>query len=346
MPNLMTRLRRMIGLETHPGIENRSSAAPRLFIHIPKTAGTSFRSAAEARFGSNRVLRDYGPESEDTSRSVKEHVYELDQPGAISQALVQQEAVLLSGHFPLTKYRDVFRLRDTATLVRNPVDQVVSHFQHQSRHYRYGGTLMDFARQSQYQNVQSHYVGMLDPSMIGLVGLTESYRAFLRILNSQWGWNLPHRRRNIGNRFGLGRIRLTLGERREIERLNAVDATLYRRAAAVFQNRMKAFESGCDCDVRGGLSYSAANSVISGWAWDLERPGPVTVEIFLDGDHLTSVTCDQSVNGLSGWKLPNEGRVGFNLEQGTLTENSVLEMRDPTLELILDRQRITAPSDG
>ena len=39
-----------------------------LFVHIPKTAGTSFRNAAINNVGQEKVIQDYGVKANETSR--------------------------------------------------------------------------------------------------------------------------------------------------------------------------------------------------------------------------------------------------------------------------------------
>jgi len=45
-----------------------------LFIHIPKTAGTSFRVAAEKYFGEDNTFYDYSAKSPETSAEILENV--------------------------------------------------------------------------------------------------------------------------------------------------------------------------------------------------------------------------------------------------------------------------------
>lgn len=340
MHHYLVKFRRTIRLRTPRNGEDQEDTTPRLFVHIPKTAGTSLRIAAETCFGPSGVLRDYGPESKETSQHIKDLVYAGGDPAAITTALVEHRAKLVSGHFPLTKYRDIFCLSDTATLLRNPVEQVVSHYQHMIKHYGHQGTLMDFARLPHYRNVQAQYIGMLDPALIGLVGLKESYRSFLKILNEQWGWNLPHRRRNVGNWLVRGRIRLTREERLEIKRLNALDDDLYRRASHVFANRLKAYESGIRSDMRGGITRAVAGHDLEGWALDMRSPAPVRVDIMVDGEHITRTSCDQPMFQHSGWKLPGAGLAGFTIGPVPLKAGCMVEIRDPAHGFILDRRRV------
>lgn len=336
MTHFLQSLWRNVELVILPKGDNWAGTTPKLFIHVPKTAGTSFRSAAEAFFGSSGVLRDYGPESADTSQSIKDHVYAVNNPSAIVHAVTQQGAHLVSGHFPLTKYRDVFSLSDTAALIRNPVAQVVSHFQHMAKHYGYEGTLLDFARKPQYRNVQSQYIGMVDPALIGLVGQTEDYRSFLKILNKQWGWRLPHRRRNVGNWLGIGRIRLSQAEHSEIERLNAVDKRLYRRVLQVFANRKTAYQSGFRSDIRGGIIQALEGQCLRGWALDMLSPEPVTIDVMIDGVLVARTTCDQPLPDYSGWKLPGSGLAGFTVDAVDLVSGNLIEILDSNGGILLD----------
>lgn len=348
---ILRNLKKSMQVARHELFSNRNAinaATPRLFIHIPKTAGTSFRSAAESRFGATRVLRDYGPDSEDTSQVLKDRVYGSGDPEALTSAIEEKGALLVSGHVSITKYRNVFGLADTATLIRNPVDQVVSHFRHMVRHYGYEGSLMEFARNPVYRNVQSQYIGVIDPALIGLVGLTESYRAFLNILNDQWGWNLRHRRRNVSNRFRGGVLEMSPEELREIERLNDQDVAIYRRAQQVFANRLKTYEQGLENDLRGGITAANGDQGVTGWALDMKSPTPVTVDVLVDGRMLAQVTCDQQAPCLSGWNLPVVDSAGFSIPHAGLDSRSVIELRDPVHGFVMDRRKLTGiqlPSD-
>ena len=53
-----------------------------VFVHIPKTGGTSIRMAAAEYFGEDAMLYDYGPAPK-TSPIVRELKYELKQPQAL-----------------------------------------------------------------------------------------------------------------------------------------------------------------------------------------------------------------------------------------------------------------------
>ena len=126
----------------------------KLFVHIPKTAGTSFRIAAESRFGASRVLRDYGEESDATSDAIRTEVYEREEAEGILRAIRKQNAVLVSGHYDVPKYGRLLGLDNTVSIFRDPVTQVISHYRHAVRHYGYARDLMSFVQQQWIRNVQ------------------------------------------------------------------------------------------------------------------------------------------------------------------------------------------------
>ena len=53
---------------------------PWVFIHIPKTAGTSFRVAAENHLGKGRTVRDYGSKAPYTSPLTESQYYTTQDP--------------------------------------------------------------------------------------------------------------------------------------------------------------------------------------------------------------------------------------------------------------------------
>jgi len=104
------------------------SDSPIFFVHIPKTAGTSFRTALMKAF-KGKALLDYGPASESTSKEVREHIYgnSPQSRAAIAQLLVGKKFGLLIGHVGFAKYRNVVPIDRVVTFIRRPQDQVWSH---------------------------------------------------------------------------------------------------------------------------------------------------------------------------------------------------------------------------
>lgn len=89
-----------------------------VFVHIQKTAGTSMRNALEALFGRDRIYW-HGRDGMITDLAARG---ELERLAAFD---------LVGGHFTaaMVQPRDVGRPTVLVSLVRNPVDQIVSHFE-------------------------------------------------------------------------------------------------------------------------------------------------------------------------------------------------------------------------
>jgi len=308
---------------------------PKLFIHIPKTAGTSFRNAAESRFGMERVLRDYGPNSDATSNSIKNEVYTDGDATRITRIIAEENPAMLSGHFPLHKYGGILGLTNTATIFRNPQDQVISHFRHAVRDHGYKGDLLTFARRDAVRNLQSRMIGNNDPALLGVVGLTESYKAMLEIVNFRWGWNLRHQKKNVSRKFGARKFEVSDQERSEIAQLNQADLSIYKRAQIVFENSAWCFERGFEIDPRGCITLANTQFGIRGWAFDMCSDDLMQIEIMLNEKPFRRFKCTHFVPLVGCWKLPRNGYVGFAIDSQAVSEGDLVEIRDAQHGLLL-----------
>lgn len=140
----------------------------RLFIHIPKTAGTSLRQHLSARL-KDRIAFDYGPRHElthellrDTGPSATEKRTGLEKLGV--------EIVYV--HVRYADWRTAFTPAETVAVLRHPVDRCISHYQH---YLSRGGDpadrmagrvvagelgLSEFARIDRQRNLQARCLGL------------------------------------------------------------------------------------------------------------------------------------------------------------------------------------------
>ena len=305
----------------------------RFFVHIPKTAGTSFRAAAESRFGRSRVLRDYGLDSNATSDSVREEVYLKKDNSGIERAIARDNAVLVAGHVPVTKYGSQLGLPNTIAFFRDPVQQVISHYRHAVRNQGFEDGLLAFARLESSRNIQSRLMAGVDPALLGIVGLTERYRETLAIVSRHWGWNLRHRRMNVSRRLGARSFGLSNEEKAELERLNQADLAFCERTRQIFNNTWLCLKKGADSDPRGAITDTETGLI--GWAFDMLSEKPAKVEILVNGMSRVRVRCDHPTPELEAWKLPRDGHIGYRAETGSLEHGDHIEIRDVQSGLIL-----------
>jgi hypothetical protein len=142
-----------------------------IFVHIPKTAGTSLAHAFDASCH-RRMLYDYDPS----------YANVVMRPGEEDLILRHKEFILnkfdyIHGHFYLSKYKKVFADQKFATCFREPVERIISQFKHVYFMERGGPvgkdiasgkmTIVDFASQPNIHNAQlvhmdGHSLGELD----------------------------------------------------------------------------------------------------------------------------------------------------------------------------------------
>ena len=208
-----------------------------LVVHVPKTAGTSFRQALEKHFGPTRVIRDYGKNAEATTEVVREHLYNdadsksLDE---LIEVISNSPAKVLVGHFPVRKYARFFQEKNILTFVRDPLVRTCSEYLHRSRNASYKRSFSDFVAESSIRNIQSRFLqGVPDGSFIGV---TEKYRESLAYINDSFQMRLTAMRRNVDKKGGGHRFaeNLSRGELELFGELNKNDLALYKRATQRF----------------------------------------------------------------------------------------------------------------
>jgi hypothetical protein len=234
--------------------ENTQPVPPLVFIHIPKTAGTTvnnllmknFRYRLDA-YGANFFPRYYpeefvslvgAPRSDDTRRPV-----------------------FFTGHIDVDN--DVFRYIPAAyiavTVLRDPVQRIVSHYRGESTlpDSPVGGdirsgklTIMDFFRrlyppyQLQHQTFapKSHSVGDALRNLekkVSLFGLHERFDEFVVLLSELLG--LPNLVQMPVNRTAADAAEVTASHIEELRGLLADEVAFYELAAALYGRRVEKF---------------------------------------------------------------------------------------------------------
>lgn len=317
----------------------------RLYVHLPKTAGTSLRNSVRELFGESAVVRDYGPEQAATSAGLRQRYYQSLDPLDLLDVARRQHAVLVCGHVFVNRYGGLVGLPNTCTIVRDPVTRVLSHYRHAVRHQGFEGNLMAFVQRPPHQDLQSRLLCQLDPALFGVIGLTERYRESIDLLSARWGWKLPHRQDNVGGRGG-GKAELAVTEFdcAQIRRLNARDMSLYDRARRVFENSLECLAMNLRSEPRGGLTTTLVNRGIAGWACNLESTRAPTVELLVNGTPVRAVTPRLHRPYLAGWGLPRKGYIGFDAHDLQVREGDEVTLLDQATRLVLDRCTVTAPA--
>ncbi len=99
-----------------------------LFIHIPKTAGTSLREALQRRYG-KRIAYAYG------NHPLTHPILATEEgPREKRTALEAQGIELIFGHMHYRYWQHAFDRSEVLAVLRHPVDRCLSHYQHYLSH--------------------------------------------------------------------------------------------------------------------------------------------------------------------------------------------------------------------
>jgi hypothetical protein len=158
---------------------------PFLFVHIPKTAGTSFRVGLQ-RIAAGRILRDYGSETPETTDALRPIGYPL-QTEAVRALVDEQEIEWIVGHVPYRRYAFLVPPERVVAFVRDPVERVVSEYHHFRRHHGYVGTLAEFALDPRNHDMQARCLRGLPLERIALLGVSSQYDRSLALFERRTG---------------------------------------------------------------------------------------------------------------------------------------------------------------
>jgi len=280
------------------------------FIHIPKTAGTSFREAAINRWGSRKVWSDYGP-SRHSSPAVRSLVHEQQDYFAFQQEMQKKRIRMLSGHAPVRCYRRIFPAASLVTFLRNPIDRTISHYYTACSKQGFSGNFAAFCNIPEHQNVQSRYLEQMPIDAVRFVGLTEQYAEGIEIFNKSFSEKLKVLSLNqyAGNQSSAAAAALNTDDISIAREINQEDLALYRIAEEMFRTRYQLVMQGKRY-VHGKVQQLSAQR-LEGWAIDYSSKEPVQVDILLNGSVLTTKSSSCYVATMKERNIGREGYVGF-----------------------------------
>ena len=289
-------------------------------VHLPKTAGTTFRQVLLQTYGEEQVFKDY------KKQPFKQVLSEIK----------SQNIRAIHGHFKAEKYEGYFPNAKRIIWLREPIKRFISNYWHQVIFFQKRTILLNevelekekclnYAKIPQVKNYMSSYFRTRRLEDFWFVGITEFFEEDLTEIQTLMGW--PEVKIGATNKHQYPQIyraflASVLSDPEAIEELRAInrkDVELYERALNLRENRRKSY----------GLSDNALEikSILS---LQNTRPSIPTVSIFLPElakrdsrieaslGRLREVVIEGETMELTGWAVSLVGNVldGFQVSIG------------------------------
>lgn len=218
-------------------------------LHLPKTAGTSFKTALQEHFG-ERYAEDYG-----------DNIYSLDFDEHISNAIRDSRAILkmdysnkkcIHGHFLPLKYKLLSEKMDLKfiTWMRDLVERLLSQYYywkstepdqsaiHHKNFLEENWSIEKLCLDPKYRNMYAHYLSGFPLEEFEYIGITEFYEQDLQWFAKEYlGKSLPNYHENMTPR-DLDKTNIDKGLVKAIREFHKEDFDLYRKALEMRQIRM------------------------------------------------------------------------------------------------------------
>ncbi len=298
--------------------------SPILFVHIPKTAGTSFRGAAAEYFGEREIELDYGATEPETTPLALEHIYgsmNADCYG-LFEALMEQKKSLLGGHFNVAKYSPLFGAANIIAFCRDPLERAKSHYLHRKRVMGIEESFKEFIELPAYQNLQSRYMQNVPLEAVGVFGLTERYNDSLKLIEHEFDFSLPAKALNQSPRKDV--LELSTDDERRFNELNQGDLNLYQAARYNFARHMTAVNNNEDF-VRCVAKYE--NKHVFGWAFKEGHEVAVDISIQVNSETRAETRAVDYRPHLDALGVSRKGYVGFKVRIGDVNKGDILELK-------------------
>lgn len=295
---------------------------PMLFVHIPKTAGTSVRVGAVEYLGNARTAFDYGPKEKNTSRMVQRFLHQERKPQAFRNAFDRRGLKFFTGHIRLSDHVGFFDLDNVAVFLRDPVQRIMSEYRHFVRHYGYTDDIETFIANPVFQNKQARAIAGVRLGELGFVGIAEEFEESLRRLNRHFGWEIPFKQTNLG-RSGLAEphdIKPRL--RRRILQANPLDQALYEEACRLFQEGPAEAEAPRTAAI--GSCKLHEDSLLKGWACRIGAEVATWVRVEVNDQEVAMLRADRFRSDIRQRGLKRSGCAGFEMSMPNIGKGDVI----------------------
>lgn len=296
-----------------------------LFVHIPKTAGTSFRDSLERIFGEG-LYCDYGLDEATTSPAVIEYIHKRKAYPEFGAFLAEQKQLIcLSGHYPIKKYGPFFYSKHIIMFVRDPIQRTISQYEHIRRVEGATESLESFCSKPAHMNLQTRNIGRMPFSLIGFIGLQEFYRESLQLLRSQLGLQVQESFLNINEQRPAVKYQPDSELLALLEKNNEQDLMLYKKLNALFKQRYELFTKGQP--YMHGVANVLNNNRLTGWVFNPSSEEPVEVTLWVNGKEQGQALANEYRHMLREWNVNRQAYIGFEFSVKNLSTHDHIECR-------------------
>lgn len=279
-------------------------------VHIPKTAGTSFRCALQEN-KSVHMFYDYGKESvESTSSLTGVNPEELTSENEIFDT---DKFNFICGHVNYGKYAHCVSPGSVVSIVRNPVERVVSEYQHVKRHAGYTRSFAEFASSPVQQDKQWKMLKGLSQKHSALIGLTSHYKYFVDVFSNKLGLPMESIATNRAPKSDAeDRINIPPGEIKSAFLYNKKDMKLFFEKVHVFSKLVQG--AGYNIIPAAGIKWNcriAGRKQLVGWV-SCATTDCYFVTIDVNGEKRAVISLDQNREDIYSKGLSENPICGFS----------------------------------
>jgi len=278
------------------------------FIHIPKTAGTSFRRTLEDKFA---VLGDYGQKSKYTAHEIKDFIYKEKSPLVLKNKLKTLHSTWLIGHITLNQYSDMVSARHIIAFVRDPVEQVISHFNHYVAHHGFKGDIEQFLKRPFTSNFQRKNLNPMPLGLIGYIGLTDCYDESIALINGYYDLDLDVKNANVNKKKRIEKEAVSVALKKQISEQNKQDIECVKQVRFLHKQRVKLTQENKEWVYSHFIINP--NNVLIGCAYYSHSEKPVEFEVLCNGELIETVIADNFYGGQPKVNFPRERYIGVHM---------------------------------
>jgi len=298
---------------------------PFVFVHIPKTAGTSLRKGLEAALSREVIEYDYGLDSAETTPLVREFIYERKDPWLFRQKCCSQNVKVVAGHFAAEKYVHLFGAERLVTFLREPLQRIISEFKHFQRHNGFEGSFEDYFNRPSFKNRQTALIGQVPIPLCGFVGLTDYFMESLTQAGEFMQIDIPNLELNLGKRATSDTHEIAPEVLNRLRKQNLQDLNLYQKTRDWWA-QVHVQRDGKAPLLRGEID-SLADNKIAGWAfWDDSNRAAV-LEVLVEGKPVGICKATLFKPRLNMYRARRNGYVGFEKTLRDLRPGQRVEVR-------------------